>query len=63
MRKLRLQFVTGGSVVNGDYLQELKSGESVELMMASPLLVKGTRLLEIRYESHRGLNHFYSKEI
>ncbi|MBL8993938.1 MAG: hypothetical protein JNM63_11400 [Spirochaetia bacterium] len=63
MRALSLQFVSGGSVVNGELIHELKPGESVEVKLLSPLLEKGARILEIRYESHRGLKHFYSKEI
>lgn len=63
MRDLRFQVVSGGSVVNGDLIPELKSGESVEVKPLSPILEKGARILEIRYESHRGLKHFYSKEI
>ena len=63
LRKVNLLLVSDTDVPVAEYGAELDPGKSVSIPLPEKLAsVPGLRL-EIRFETHRGLNHFYSRMI
>lgn len=59
MRDVNLLVVNGTDVSRGGGVAEIKPGETVKIPLAAD--AKGT--IELRYDTHRGLKHFYTQQL
>ena len=57
MRKVNFQIVRGPDVSNVKWVDEIAPGASEKI----PLPLQSGGVLEVRYDTHHGLNHYYSE--
>jgi hypothetical protein len=61
LRKVNLQLVSDTDVPAAQYVAELAPGQLIRIPLPETLAAEPGLRLEIRFETHRGLNHFYSR--
>lgn len=59
MRDVSLVVVNGPDVSRGDFVTEIKPGATVKI----PLAAEAAGTIELRYDTHRGLKHFYTQQL
>ena len=63
LRKVSLQLVSPDNVISSEWADELKPGRSMRIAFPADAKKIDALRLEIRFETHRGLNHSYTKMV
>lgn len=63
LRKVSIQLVSPDNVVESEWLDELKPGRSLRIACPAELRNDASLRLEIRFETHRGLKHAYTRMV
>ena len=60
---MSLLLVSPDNVISSEWADELKPGRSLRIAFPEEVQKDNTLRLEIRFETHRGLNHSYTKMV
>ena len=60
---MSLQLVSPDNVISSEWADELKPGRSMRIAFPADAKKIDALRLEIRFETHRGLNHSYTKMV
>ena len=63
LRKVSIQLVSPDNVVESEWIDELKPGRSLRIACPAELRNDASLRLEIRFETHRGLKHAYTRMV
>lgn len=63
LRKVSLLLVSPDNVISSEWADELKPGRSLRVAFPTDAKKNDALRLEIRFETHRGLNHSYTKMV
>ena len=63
LRKVSLLLSSDANLPAAEYSAELQPGQAVSIPLPEKTAAVSGLRLEMRFETHRGLNHFYSRMI